>query len=631
VCGIAGFTRFHNSTGDIATLRSMGDAIAHRGPDAHGEYLDEQVGLSHRRLSIIDLSEAGTQPMSSNDSNLVLVFNGEIYNFQELRKDLEKRGYIFKTHTDTEVILALYQFEGTACVKKLNGMFAIALWDKRKQTLFLARDRVGKKPLYYFKDGKRFVFGSEIKAILEVPNIPREVRADAVSDFFTYQYIPEPKSIFKNIYKLEPGHWLMVSAKGIEKQEYWDVRFSDVSSRSENDLRDELLDIVERCTRRRMVSDVPLGAFLSGGIDSSAVVALMAKNDGKPVTTCSIGFDDEKYNEVEFARAVAEAYHTDHHEFTVHNNVEEHLEHIVSFFDEPFADQSLVPTYFVSQLARQKVTVALAGDGGDEIFAGYEKYSVDAVENRLRNFFPDGLRHTVFPTASRLLDRVNHKLFHKGASLMNSLSLDPAQGFFVSNASIKDRDWQSMISAPLRRELGEYHPSSVTTDYYQRADGEDHLSRILYTDIKTYLPGDILVKVDRMSMANSLEVRAPLLDFELLEFACKLPSALKINKGVKKYLLKKSFGTLLSDDILHRKKMGFSVPLASWLRKELKPLGERYLLNDTGNIGNYIRLDTIKIMWDEHQCGNTDYSMPLWNSLMFSMWWKKYMANYHDH
>jgi len=371
MCGIAGFTRFNDPTGDESTLIKMGESIAHRGPDAHGEYLDENIGLCHRRLSIIDLSTAGNQPMLSNDGNLVMVFNGEIYNFIELRAELENRGYQFRTKTDSEVILALYGYEGESCLEKLNGMFAIAIWDRKKQELFLARDRLGKKPLNYYFDQKRFIFASEIKAILEVDSVPREIRDDAVYDFFVYQYVPESKSIFKNIQKLAAGHWLKINKNGIQVEQYWDVSFRSLGSKNEVEISEGLLELIETSTKQRMVSDVPLGAFLSGGVDSSGIVALMANNSQKPVTTCSIGFDSKKYDEIQYANQVARQYQTKHYEMTVKENLVDRLEEIVRFFDEPFADQSLVPTFFVSQMARQKVTVALAGDGGDENFASY--------------------------------------------------------------------------------------------------------------------------------------------------------------------------------------------------------------------------------------------------------------------
>ena len=625
MCGIAGFTRFHSPIGNEATLKKMGLAITHRGPDASGEYLDDYVGLSHRRLSIIDLSESGTQPMHSADNRYVISFNGEIYNFLTLRAELEKQGYPFQTHTDTEVILALYQTEGQSMVSKLNGMFAFAIWDKNDRTLFLARDRVGKKPLYYLYDGKNFIFASEIKSILQIPEVKKDLRYDAVYDFFEYQYVPDPKTIFNNIFKLQPGHWMQVDADGIKSGEYWDISFADVSTKSEAQLSSELMDIIRACTHRRMISDVPLGAFLSGGIDSSGVVGLMAEKDSKPVTTCSIGFDVKKYDEIDFARIVAKKFHTDHHEFVVQDTVQDNLEKIVAYFDEPFADQSLVPTFFVSELARQKVTVALAGDGGDEVFAGYEKYSVDRIENNLRRLFPGFLRHSLFPGLSRLFSNRDNRLLRKAGSLLSSLSMDSGKGFYVSNSHFGDALWNQMITDDTRRAIGDYHPAAITEDFYNKADTDNHVSKILYTDTKTFLPGDILVKVDRMSMANSLEVRAPLLDYELIEFAAKIPASLKLNKGEKKYILKNCFKPILPDDILYRKKMGFSVPLAHWLRHEIKTIAEKSLFQSNGGVSDLFKMDVVEEVWHRHQKKQVDYSNQLWSLLMFQLWWNRYM------
>ncbi|MCR8924119.1 asparagine synthase (glutamine-hydrolyzing) [Dasania sp. GY-MA-18] len=629
MCGIAGFTRFHSPTGDSNTLVAMGNAIAHRGPDAHGEYLDERIGLCHRRLSIIDLSAAGNQPMYSSDNNIVLVFNGEIYNFQELREELQAEGYQFKTHTDTEVIIALYLRDGKNCIKQLNGMFAIALWDKQQQTLLLARDRLGKKPLYYFQKDDRFVFGSEIKAILEVNNIPKVINQQAVYDYFSYQYVPDPKTIFQDIYKLKPGHMMTVDQNGQHIEEYWDVSFAHENSLSEEENFEQLYQQLNHCTQQRMVSDVPLGAFLSGGVDSSGIVGLMAKNSDKPVTTCSIGFDSEKFDEVKYAKQVAELFNTDHHEFTVKSNVRERLEHIASFFDEPFADPSLVPTYFVSELARQQVTVALAGDGGDESFAGYNKYHIDNIENRLRNLFPGFIRHTIFPPLAKASAKINHRLFKKASTLLNTLSKDAAHGFYMTNAFMSDDTWNQLVNEQTKATLAGYHPSSITESYYHKSDGNNHLAKILYTDIKTYLTGDILVKVDRMSMANSLEVRAPILDHKVIELAAQMPAQLKYNNGEKKYALKKTFAKLLPKEILYRKKMGFSVPLAEWLRDEIKDIAEQKLLNKDSGLSQFFKVEAINSLWQQHQNKQRDYSSELWSMLMFELWWQRYMNNEH--
>ena len=626
MCGIAGFSLFNYNEGGEKALHDMHHAILHRGPDASGTYLDEHIGLCHRRLSILDLSEAGNQPMFSADGNLVIVFNGEIYNFLELRESLAAQGVQFKSHTDTEVILALYAKEGVDCLKKLNGMFAFAIWDKAKQELFIARDRLGKKPLYYFSDNGRFAFGSEIKAILALKSIPREIRLDAVYDFFAYQYVPDPKSIFQHIHKLPPAHYMVLNKDGFTITEYWDLSFKNTSSESEEHNKARLKALLEKVTKQRMISDVPLGAFLSGGVDSSGVVAMMAEASPTPVKTCTIGFDNKDFNEADFAREIAEKYNTEHHEFTVHQNVAEQLEHIVSFFDEPFADPSLVPTYFVSELARKAVTVALAGDGGDEMFAGYEKYSIDDLENRLRNKFPEAVRKSIFPSLAKLAGIVPGKLGKKAKSLLTSLSQSPAMAFYITNSMMTDEMWQHLVKEDVANQLGDYHPSQYTLDMYDKADGPDHLSKILYTDIKTYMTGDILVKVDRMSMANSLEVRAPILDYQVAEFAAALPSKQKYRDGEKKYLLKEVFKPFIPESLLYRKKMGFDTPLDEWFRTELKVLSESKLLDRDSGVSRIFSNERIAQLWNEHQKG-CEHGRALWSMLMFELWYEKYVKN----
>ena len=475
----------------------------------------------------------------------MIAFNGEIYNFQSLRAKIKPEQYTFRSKTDTEVILALYKIHGEACFEMLNGMFALAIWDTLEKTLVLARDRLGKKPLYFYQAQGDIAFASELKSLLTLEHVPRDIRLDAVYDFFAYQYVPDPKSIFENIFKLEPGAYLKIGPQGTKKAFYWQLSFSDVSDDEPAHRTEKLRALVEDCTTRRMLSDVPLGAFLSGGVDSSGIVAFMAKNSETPVTTCSIGFADKAYNEVEFARSVAEQYETHHHEFTVDNNFVDELSHIVSFFDEPFADPSLVPTFFVSKLARQKVTVALAGDGGDELFAGYEKYSADNRENTLRQLFPAFLRESLFPPLARFLKQTPIKLCQRAGSLLNSLALAPDRAFYQSNAHITDDEWNTLAKDSVKETLQDYHPATLTCERYHECDGQDHIAKILYTDIKTFLPGGILVKVDRMSMANSLEVRAPLLDYEVAEFAAKTSSDLKFKRGEKKHILKAMFLSLI--------------------------------------------------------------------------------------
>lgn len=642
MCGIAGFSRY-NFNGDEPLLVEMGDTIAHRGPDAHGEFLSESIGLCHRRLSIIDLSDAGKQPMHSADGQLTIVFNGEIYNYQAVRDELANKGHQFNNDTDTAVILAAYAEYGEACLAHLNGMFAFAIWDHLANTLFIARDRLGKKPLYYHFDGTDLYFASELKALLKINSIVKKIRTDAVYDFFAYQYIPDPKTIYQDIYKLEPGYHLTLKAGQLVKKQYWDVSFANTEQCTIEQAEEQLIDKITQCTKNRMVSDVPLGAFLSGGVDSSGIVAVMSSlanqtsdsaiqvdKHENSVTTCSIGFDVEAFNETEFAQIVANQYKTDHHEFIVHQNVKDSLQGIVKFFDEPFADPSLVPTYFVSELARQQVKVAVAGDGGDEIFAGYEKYAVDAKENQVRNSFPNCFNKKIAPLLAKFINQVpgfkRTHLARKASSLLNTLAVDPAMGFYHTNAFITDKTWNLLVNDKTEQALTGYHPSQQTLDKYNQADGPDHLAKILYTDIKTFLPGGILVKADRMSMANSLEVRAPLLDYRIVEFAAQLPSKFKFKQGDKKHILKNVFKPLLPDDILYRKKMGFDVPLADWFRDELKDLAmDKLLVNNTGLL-QYFKAESIQKLWDEHQNKKMDYGSVLWSLLMFQMWWDEYVA-----
>ena len=627
MCGIAGKYNLTDEPVSAELIERMCQAMIHRGPDDGGVHVDGSIGLGHRRLSILDLSPLGHQPMATPDEAVWITFNGEIYNFLELRKDLEQKGHHFKSTCDTEVILALYQEYAEDCILHLRGMFAFAIWDNRRKSLLLARDRIGKKPLYYAFDGKSLIFASELHCILLDPQVLPRINYLAVADYFKYLYVPDPKTIYQDIFKLEPGHLLVCSANGIRKKQYWDVSFSPVRQTSEAELAEELLALLTESVRIRQISDVPLGAFLSGGIDSSAVVALMAQQQSQPVTTCSIGFDSERFDEIKFARLIADRFHTDHHEFIVRQKAEEVLPTLVRHFGEPFADSSSVPTYYVSKLARQKVTVALAGDGGDENFAGYEKYHLDAIENRFRQAIPGFIRKSLFPFLSRILARGHNHLCRKGSTLLNTLSHEADYGFYLTNTEFADGLWSRMVTEEVKRETAGYDPSEITRYYYNKADTDDHFSRILYVDLKTYLPGDILVKVDRMSMANSLEVRAPLLDHKVIEFAARIPSALKYNKGGKKYILKESFKKILPPEIMYRKKMGFSVPLAEWLRGELKDFAARNLFANGQGLGQVFKMGEVKKIWDLHQAGAWNYATILWEMLMFELWHRSCQAS----
>lgn len=629
MCGLAGFFR-HSTAPDRQHhglwLEAMGQAISHRGPDASSVFLDDQIAITHRRLSILDLTEAGTQPMTSASGRYVIAFNGEIYNYREIRGELEQAGLAFRTQTDTEVLLELYERLGVRCLDRLNGMFAFAVWDRQTGELFLARDRLGKKPLYYYQAGESFAFGSEIKALLKLPFVHCELRPDAIKDFFAYQYIPDPKTIYRNIHKLAPGHWLKTDGKQTQIGQYWDLSFANPSTSSPDELQAGLYNLIDDAVRLRMISDVPLGAFLSGGVDSSSVVGLMAGHSNQPVTTCAIGFDSKRFDEVAWAKKVADLFKTNHHEFTVRENVPGSLTNISRYFDEPFADPSFVPTFFVSQLARQKVTVALAGDGGDENFAGYSKYVTDSVENRLRNLFPGALRRGLFPSLAHLAGGINSNVSRKANSLLNTLAMDPDRGFYTTNCFFRTSLWNDLVRGELKRETDGYDPAEITCQHYRNADTDDHLAKILYTDIKTYLPGDILVKVDRMSMANSLETRAPLLDYRVVEYAANIPSALKLNGREKKYILKKAFEKMLPEDVLYRKKMGFSVPLAQWLRNELFSLADGIFQDDEGGLAHCFNMKKVRRLWENHQRGRDENTQELWSMVAFELWWRAYQS-----
>lgn len=631
MCGITGIYHFGTSAPiEQALLQRMTDVIRHRGPDADGIYLNGPIGLGQRRLSIIDLSEAGRQPMFSDDQQLAIVFNGEIYNFLDYRGDLQQRGHRFHSKTDTEVIIYLYREHGPDCVNYLRGMFAFALWDEPNQKLFLARDRLGKKPLYYYCDGQRLVFGSELKCLLEDPTIPKEINYEALYDYLLYLYIPDPKTIYKNIYKLPPAHYLICSREGIKTvQEYWDVSFSRVNEQqTEAGFCEELITQLREATHMRLISDVPLGAFLSGGIDSSGVVAMMATSVEKPVVTTSIGFEDRLFNELDFARIVSQQYRTDHFERVVKTDALGILDQIVWHFDEPFADSSAVPTYYVSKLSREKVTVALAGDAGDENFAGYSKYPLDVMEQAMRRRVPEFLKRLliapvahVYPQWDWLPRPLRWKFF------LTNLTLSHARGFFRTNTYLTDSEQQQLFSPELQRAVGDYDPFSVTEYFYNKADTTDPLSKVQYVDFKTYLPGDILVKVDRMSMANSLEVRAPMLDHRFVEFVATIPSALKLHGQEKKYILKKALAPYLPADILYRKKHGFEVPLDAWFRNELKALVQETLLSPQALQRGLFSPEYLTTMWRRHQSGERNFGTNLWTLLMFELWYRRFMEH----
>jgi asparagine synthase (glutamine-hydrolysing) len=625
MCAIAGIYNFRRG-GPVSTrlLKAMTDTLVHRGPDDEGFYISGAMGLGHRRLSIIDLA-GGHQPIANEDETVWVVFNGEIYNFGDLHDDLVRKGHIFKTRSDTEVIVHLYEEEGEKCFGKLRGMFAIAIWDASNRKLVLARDRIGKKPLFYFHDGSRIAFASEMKAILELPGVPREIDPQAVSDYFSFLYVPAPKSIFKHIRKVLPGHYLIASASGIREMQYWDISFAHTEERTEEEWCERLIDTYREAIRLRLISDVPLGAFLSGGIDSSSVVASMAQLGNGPVTTCSIGFEEKEFNELEYAREVASRFGTNHFERIVRPDAIGVVEKLVWHYDEPFADSSAVPTYYVSQVARERVTVALAGDGGDENFAGYRRYYFDRRENAMRALLPSTIRESVFGTLASLYPKADWapRLF-RGKATFENLARSPIEAYFRSVSALRPELKRQILDQELLRHLNGYDSLDVLRSYYEKADTDDPLSRIQYVDIKTYLTDDILAKVDRASMAHSLEVRAPILDHKLMELAATMPSSFKLRGINGKYIFKKALKQVLPDSVLYRKKMGFAVPLARWFRGDLKELAHSVLFSRNGN--SLLNQASMRRVWQEHQSGLRNHSTELWTLLMFSLWEQRFTA-----
>ncbi|MEW5767419.1 MAG: asparagine synthase (glutamine-hydrolyzing) [bacterium] len=634
MCGICGVYNFGSSEPvKPGLVREMTDALYHRGPDEEGFYVKDDLGLGMRRLAIIDLT-TGQQPVSNEDGSIWIVFNGEIYNYRQLRDDLILKGHQFKTKSDTEVIVHLYEEAGEMCVRQLGGMFAFAIWDRGKKKLTLARDRLGIKPLYYWLNANFCLFGSEIKALLKDSRIPRQINYEALDDYFTFRAIPSPRSIFKGIYKLPPGHILTCTPDHASLKEYWDVEFTSNSSLSgkadlyarEENYAQDLIRHLKDSVESQLISEVPLGVFLSGGIDSSAVVAVMSNGLNRPVITSSIGFSENGFDETKFARLVAHLYQTTHYEHTVRPELEALLPKLIYHFDEPFADSSAVPTYYLSKTAREHVTVALSGDGGDELFAGYRRYFYDRLENKLRGYLPRFIQRYLLPPLAGIYPKADYlPQFLRAKTLLTNLSLSPEQGY-ANSLSLYNRDMRrKLYSEDLKRKLAGYDPADTLIKYFKKTEGLDPLSRIQYVDIKTYLPDDILTKVDRMSMANSLEVRVPLLDHQLVEFAATIPPDLKLKGDNSKYIFKKAVRPYLSPTILERGKMGFSIPADIWFRKDLKGMTEDILFDSKTLNRGYFNSRFLHKMWRDHQSGLKNYGQHLWALLMLEMWHREFV------
>jgi len=624
MCGINGIA-YSSRSGrrvDPSLLARMRDVITHRGPDDEGIFVDGAVGLGHRRLSIVDV-KSGHQPMTNEDATLHVTYNGEIYNHADFREQLEARGHVYKTHCDTETILHLYEEHGTACVQHLRGMFAFAIWDQRRRELFIARDRLGVKPLYYaeLSDG-RLIFGSELKALLLHPLLQRRIDPQAVEEYFAFGYVPDPKTIYRDVKKLEPGAYICMKRgdSHVKPVRYWDVpldgerALEQPAAAWEEELRARLKEAV----RKRLVSDVPLGAFLSGGIDSSAVVAMMREIGAGHILTCSIGFDEPRYDESSYARMVAEAKHTDHKAEIVATSDYSLVDRLVGIYDEPYADSSAIPTYRVCELARRHVTVALSGDGGDENLIGYRRYKLFAMEEQVRSRVPLGLRKAIFGPLGSLYPKLDWApRVLRGKTTFQALARDAVAAYFHGVSICSNEMRASLFSHEFRRELGGYGAEEVFRQHVRGKTFNDPLKMIQYLDFKTYLPGDILTKVDRASMAHSLEVRTPFLDYELVEWVASLPSAIKLKGGEGKHILKRSLEPLLPREVLYRNKMGFAVPLDVWFRGSLRDhIAETVRGRRLAESGLFNPATLARIVAD-HQSGRRDHSAILWSLLMF--------------
>ncbi len=634
MCGIAGVVDLQARPVESSLVRRLCNVLAHRGPDDEGYYIKGPVALGQRRLAILDLA-GGRQPMSNEDGTVWVTFNGEIYNFRELRPRLEGLGHRFATRSDTEAIVHAYEQYGPACVKELRGMFAFALWDQPRQTLLLARDRVGKKPLFYAEIDGQWAFASELQALLQHPGLTREVDWGALDDYLTYGYVPAPKTIFRGVHKLPPAHWLTLKLHpdgngGLEVcvERYWQLAYDPKVRLSEADAVDGLLEVLREAVRLRMVADVPLGALLSGGIDSSIVVALMSQLSDRPVKTFSIGFDDQEFNELPHARRVAERCGTEHHELIVRPKALEVLPTLVRHYGEPYADSSAIPSYYVAKLTREHVKVALNGDGGDECFAGYERYAGGLAADRYGRI-PAVVRRLAIEPLSRLIPaRAPRRSRLRQARRFLEVAGQPAsQRYLRWIGYVPTIEKAGLYSLDFREQLAGHEGESWLLEMWERltAAGLGPLDRMLAVDVESYLPYDLLVKMDIATMANSLEARSPFLDHEVMEFCARLPERYKLSGMRLKHLLKKAGAGLLPPETLTRRKMGFGVPVANWMRGELRSWMEDLLLSPRALKRGYFQPEALRRVVDRHLEGREDRSFELWALLWLELWHQEFM------
>ncbi|MGI8918013.1 MAG: asparagine synthase (glutamine-hydrolyzing) [Pyrinomonadaceae bacterium] len=625
MCGIVGIVNGENKRVDEALLGRMCNAIRHRGPDDDGFYINGAVGLGMRRLAIIDLA-SGQQPIHNQDRSAWIVYNGEIYNYLELRAKLEDLGHIFYTNSDTEAVIHAYDQYGADCPTHLRGMFAFAIWDERTEELFLARDRVGKKPLLYAQLNGGLVFGSEFSALLLHPDISRDVDSEALHHYLSFMCVPAPLTAYRAIRKLEPGHSLRWRKGEIKLERYWQPDFSHKLDISEEEAGERALEILRDAVRVRLMSEVPLGAFLSGGIDSSAVVALMSEASSEPVKTFSIGFEEQDFSELHHARRIAEHVGAEHHEFIVRPDAMEVLPLLVEHYGEPYADSSAIPTYYVARETRQHVTVALNGDGGDESFAGYERYAAMQLAERYHRL-PAPLRKLAIQPAIGLLpsSETSRSRIRDAKRFIQAASLPKRERYLrwvsVFDATAK----QELYSADFQRQTANVYPSEILDPWFAHANGSGIVDAALLTDIMTYLPNDLLVKVDIATMAVSLEARSPFLDHHVIEFAASLPEKFKLRGLTTKYLLKRVLKKLLPAENLERRKMGFGVPIGHWFRSQMQPFLRETLLSQKALGRGLFKPESVKQMIQLHTSGERDYAHQLWTLLMLELWFERFI------
>jgi len=618
MCGICGFIRDSEvESCDLETIKKMNQAIYHRGPDDEGYFVENNVALGVRRLSIIDLFR-GHQPVYNENGMILIIFNGEIYNFKELRIDLEKRGHRFSTNTDTEVIVHLYEDFGFDCLKRLNGMFAFAIYDKTEDLLFVARDRLGIKPLHYYFNGKVFVFGSELKSLLQFPGLPREIDLKSLNKYLTFEYVPAPNTIYKNIYKLQPGHYLIFKNGRLLIKRYWNLSYKDKPIKSKDECIEKLKWYIDDSVRKRMISDVPLGSFLSGGIDSSLITAFMTRQSSQKVKTFSVSFDDKSFDESRYARQIASFLGTEHYEEKLTPRMLLDLvPQIMSVLDEPFADASVIPTYLLSKFTRENVIVALSGDGGDEVFAGYPTYQA----HKMARYFPKMVYRIAKGVVNWLPVSDDDITFDfKAKKFISGIPYTPEIRHQIWLGSFEPFQKRKLFSAEVRRCLKSDDEFDILFRSLRGCDADNYLEKVLWLDMHFYLQDNMLLKVDRTSMANSLEVRVPYLDHRLVEFVCGLPANMKLNGLTTKYILKKTAKDMLPDEIINRAKKGFGVPVAKWVKNELKDFILDILDVKKIKKEGIFNPKFIRDLLEDHFNGTKDNRKLIWTLAVFELW-----------